>query len=377
MRIAINTRFLLSEGLEGIGRYTYELCRRLVAAHPEHQFLFLFDRPFEERFLFGEQVEGKVVPPPARHPLLWYLWFEWALPPVLEQWRADVFFSPDGYASLRTAVPTLMTIHDLAFEHFSDNIPFLAYHYCRYFTPRYCQRVERIATVSDYTRQDIEQRYGISRKKIRVCGNGCREGFHPLSDTEKEASRQRFGKGKPYFLYIGAIHPRKNVHRLIAAFTDFKERTGSQVQLLLAGRFAWQTGRVKTAYENSPFRQDIHFLGYVPDEDLPVLLGGALCFVYPSLFEGFGLPLLEAMQAEVPIITSNLASMPEVAGPAARLVNPQATNAIAHAMQEIEEKPALRQQLIQEGRQQRGKFSWDEVAAVVDDMLMGLYGAAG
>jgi glycosyltransferase involved in cell wall biosynthesis len=372
MKIAINTRFLLSSQLEGIGRYTFEVCKRLVEQHPEHEFLFLFDRPFDQRFIFGSNVEAKVVWPPARHPLLWLMWFEIGIPRVLKQFGADVFFSPDGYVSLRTNVPTLLTVHDIAFEHYPEQVPVISRYYYPFFSPRYCRRADRILAVSNYTRKDIIKQYNIPKEKISVCGNGCRDGFSPLSLEEQEATRQRYSSGQPYFLFVGAVHPRKNVHRLIDAFDRFKKRTDSPVKLLIAGRFAWQTGVVKTAFEKAKYKDEIEFLGFVPDNDLPKLMGSALCFVYPSLFEGFGIPLLEAMHAEVPFITSYVSSMPEVAGKAGKLIDPLITDQIAIAMQEVYKEENLRQEMIVNSRIQREKYSWDKTATAVYEGIASL-----
>lgn len=370
MKIAINTRFLLTDKLEGIGRYTFEVVRRIVEKHPEHEYLFLFDRPYENRYLFNSRVRPIVLPPPARHPLLWYLWFEYAVPYALRKHRPDVFFSPDGYASLRAALPTLMTVHDLAFEHFPAHTPKLVRAYYRYFTPRFCEHAAHLLAVSDYTAADIVQQYGISRKKITVCGNAARGGFRPLSEPEKQAVRRQYSAGQPYFLYAGAIHPRKNVHRLIEAFTAFKAGAPRPAQLLIAGRVAWQAGPVQQAYEASSAKADIHFLGFVPDQELHRLLGGARAFVYPSLFEGFGLPILEAMEAEVPVITARAASMPEVAGEAALLVPPTDVEALAHALARADADSSLRASLVEKGRLQRQQFSWDKTAAIVYHRLL-------
>lgn len=373
MRVAINTRFLLPGRIEGIGRYTYEVVRRLLRDHPEHDYLFFFDRPFDSAFTFGGQARGVVLQPPARHPLLWYLWFEWTVPYALRKHRADVFFSPDGYLSLRSEVPTLLTIHDLAFEHFTDHTPGLVGRYYRHFTPKFCAHARRLLSVSGYTAQDVQQRYGVPESKIAICGNACREGFRPLTAAAQEAVRSKWSAGKPYYLYVGAIHPRKNVHRLIAAFSAFKTQTQSPARLLIAGRFAWQSGPVKSAYEASAFQDDIDLLGFVPDEDLPALMGAAKGFVYPSLFEGFGLPLLEAMEAEVPVITSNVSSMPEVAGQAALLVDPEDTTALAQALIELDGNAQLQSSLVANGRLQRRQFSWDRTAEIAYENLAQLF----
>lgn len=369
MRIAINTRFLLGEQLEGIGRYTYEVCKRLVAQRPQDQFIFFFDRPFNEDFVLGDNVEPVVLMPPARHPILWYLWFEWSVSRALKKHKADVFFSPDAYLSLRAKTPTLLTIHDLAFEHYPDQVPIVSRYYYPYYSRRFCRKADRIVAVSEFTRKDIIKQYGIDGDKIRVCGNGCREGFMPIAATSQEEIKKKYSEGKAYFLYVGAVHPRKNVHRLIEAFGRFKKRTKSDVKLLIAGRFAWQTGPVKSAYDESNHQSDIHFLGFVPNDDLPKLMGSTLCFVYPSMFEGFGIPLLEAMHAEVPFITSYVSSMPEVAGKAGKLIDPLIVDQIAIAMQEIYESESLQKSMVEAGRLQRRKYSWEKTARVVSEEI--------
>lgn len=369
MRIAINARFLLPGKLEGIGWFTWEVTRRLVERHPDWEFIFLFDRPYDPSFICGPNVKAVVAPPPARHPLLWWAWFEIAVPWVLRRYRADLFFSPDGYCSLRADTPTLMVVHDIAHVHYPDQVPPLVRQYYHHFVPRYLQRAERIITVSQFSKSDITRQYGINAAKIDVACNGCRESFQPLSDREKQMVRDKYAGGHPYFFYLGAVHPRKNVHRLIEAFGIFKKQTGSPVKLLIGGRLSWQTGAVKTALETSEFRDDIRLLGYIADDELPGLTGAALALTYVSLFEGFGVPLLEAMFTETPIITSDTSSMPEVAGDAALLVAPLDTRSVAEAMKRVYADPALCRQLTEKGKKQRDFFSWEIAVEMVDRCL--------
>lgn len=362
MRIAVNTRFLLPGKLEGLGWYTYEICRRWAAAHPQDEFFFLFDRPYDPRFVFGPNVHPIVVFPPARHPVLWYLWFERRLPGILKAINAEVFFSPDGYLSLRSKVPTVMVVHDLAFRHYPAQVPVAVRAFYAHFTPQYLHRARKIVTVSDFVKKDIEKQYTIPSEKIVVVPNGGREEFKPFNTPEIQSLRDQYAAGKPYFFYLGALHPRKNLPRLIAAYNHFRQLYGTDVKLLIGGRMAWQTSEIFNAWKSSPFQEDILFLGYLPEETLPGVLGAAFALTYVSLFEGFGLPVLEAMFSEVPILASNSASIPEVAGNAAILVNPFDEEAIAHGMWQLWENPVLRGSLIQRGRLQRSLFSWDEAA---------------
>jgi glycosyltransferase involved in cell wall biosynthesis len=370
MRIAVNTRFLLKNRLEGIGLFTHEVARRLVEQHPEHEFFFFFDRPFDGSFVFGENVTPLVLFPPARHPFLFVWWFEWSVRRALKRHKIDVFLSPDNFLSLGTGIKTVLVTHDLAHVHYPYQVSFFQRLYYRFFTEKFNKKASHIVAVSEFTKGDLMRQYSIAPAKISVSGNGCREMFRPLQMVEKQAVSAAFSEGKPYFYYIGAVHPRKNVHRLIAAFDQFKAATGAPHKLLIAGRFAWQAGEVKAAFEGAKYRADIQFLGYVTDEESARLLGAATALVYVSLFEGFGVPLLEAMHAEVPIVTSDVSSLPEVAGDAAILVDPIKMEEIAEAMRRISEDEHLCNKLVAKGRVQRVKFNWQRATDVVYEALL-------
>ena len=372
MKIAVNTRFLLKNKLEGIGRVTYEVLRRMVTNHPEDEFIFFFDRAYDSEFIFGKNVTPIVLSPPTRHPFLIVSWFEFAVKNALKKYQPDLFFSTDGFCCLRTDVKTVVLIHDIAYKHFPDQVSFFIKKFYQNFQHKYLEKANKIITVSNFVKNDIVEKIGISADKIQVVHNGGHDNFHPMDDFSKTVTKEIYTDGVPYFFYVGAVHPRKNVHGLIAAFDIFKEKTNAPHQLLIGGRFAWQTGKVKSAYDNAKHKKDIDFLGYVSDEELPKLMGAAFAFVYVSFFEGFGLPLLEAMECEIPLITSNVSSMPEVAEDAAILVDPYDVGDIANAMLQCFENKDLRSRKIEMGRLQRKKFSWDKSAELMYKILKNL-----
>jgi glycosyltransferase involved in cell wall biosynthesis len=363
LRVAVNARFLLPDRLEGFGWYTHELVRRMVAAHPETDFILLFDRPFDQRFVYGPNVTPVVVRPPARHPVLFWCWFEWAIPRVLKRYGADVFFSPDSFLSLRTPVPTLLTIHDVIPLQMPEQVKWVNRLYYQRYLARFAQRANRILTVSEHAAAGIVTICAVPRDKVQVVYNGCRDIFEPLSSEAQAQVRQQYSKGQSYFFYTGAIHPRKNIPALIQAFDQFKADSASPMQLLLAGRFAWETGAVRTAWEQSPYRSDIQMLGYVSDEVLAQLMGSAQALVNISLSEGFGLPVLEAFNCDTPVICSNSTAFPEVAGDAALLLDPNDQAAIVAALHQLSSDEALRQQMIERGRLRCQHFNWDSAAA--------------
>jgi len=365
LRIAVNTRLLLPGTLEGIGYYTRELCRRLPELMPEATFLFCFDRPFDPGLTAHPRVTGRVIFPPTRDPLLWRAWFDYRIPRVLRKWNADLFFSPDGYCSLRTGVPQVMVTHDIAFAHYRDHLPARVQRYYERHVPLFLEAARRVITVSEFVRQDVHRRYATPLDKLSVAGNGVKPLFRPLPHGEVAAVRDRYAAGRPYLFYLGAVHPRKNIDGLIEAYSRYRAATTEGVPLLLGGRFAWQNASVRAACERSAYREDIRFLGYLPEAALAQVLGGAAAMIYPSLSEGFGVPLLEAMHAEVPILTSRCTSLPEVAGPAALYFDPLRPDDMAAAISRILTEAPLRDRLVAEGRLRRQRYTWQRTAREV------------
>jgi glycosyltransferase involved in cell wall biosynthesis len=366
--IGINTRFLLTTKMEGFGWYTFEISKRLVAQHPEHQFVFFFDRPYDSKFIFGENVKGVIVSPPARHPILHAIWYEFSLKKALKKHKVDVLFSPDGYLSLRSKIPQIAVIHDINFEHYPKDLPFFSRTYLRYFFPKYAKKAAKIITVSNYSKADIQQKYGIEASKITVAWNGASELFKPISEELKSETKLNYSGGESYFIFVGAIHPRKNVQRLIDAFVTFKKTTGSSTKLLIVGASLWRDSGFNLNLPEA-IKSEIIFTGHLQLEELAKLMGSALALTYVPYFEGFGIPLLEAMQCGTPIIAGNLTSLPEVAGDAAIYCDPFNVAAISEKMILLEQSKELQQQLKEAGLKRSIDFSWDISAKIVWDEI--------
>src|SRR6218665_2161300 len=183
MRIGINTRFLLNKRMEGFGWYTYEVTKRLVENHPEHEFVLFFDRPFDPKFVFGPNATPVVLFPQAHHPILFVWWFNWSITKALKKYKCDVFFSPDGYLSLRTSVPQIPVIHDLNFEYHPEDLQRKHRNYYRKYFPKFAKKAKHILTVSEYSKQDIVKLYGIPSDKITVAWNGAADDFKPFQAT--------------------------------------------------------------------------------------------------------------------------------------------------------------------------------------------------
>lgn len=370
MKIVVNTRLLLKDRLEGIGWFSFETLKRITSAHPEVDFVFLFDRPYAQEFIFGENIVPVVMPPQARHPILFYIWFEFAVKYQLKKQKADLFLSPDGYLPLSTDVKSVAVIHDLNFEHYPKDVPFRDRMYYHRFFPKFAEKASRIATVSEYSKRDIIQSYGIQESKIDVVYNGANLGFIPLGEEEKRSVRQKYTGGSPFFIFIGSLHPRKNMARLFKAFDAFIEKNGAEMRLLIVGQKKNWTSEIENAFFAMKNKEYVVFTGRMPSEELHKVLASAFALAYVPYFEGFGIPIMEAFYCGTPVITSNITSMPEISGDAACLVDPFSVESITYGLEKVYKDPVYRMDLIQKGNERKNIFTWDRSASLLWDCML-------
>jgi glycosyltransferase involved in cell wall biosynthesis len=371
MNIVVNTQLLIYGRLDGIGWFTYETIKRITQQHPEHNFFLIFDRKPSDQLTFPSNTKTVILYPPSRHPWLWFLRFEVLMPYWLKKLKADIFVSPDGWMTRYTSVPCVQVLHDLNFVHNPYDLPFWARTYYNYLFPRYAKKAARIATVSEYSKTDIAKIYGIPESKIDVTPNGCSPQFSPATEAEQEDTRNQYTEGHPYFLFVGAIIPRKNIARLFRAFDRFKATDfDSNTKLVLVGNRKWWTTNIRMAYEEMKFKGDVVFVSNLQQPELRKLYAAAIALVFVPYFEGFGIPILEAFNCDTAVITSNVTSMPEVAGNAALLVNPFSVEEICSAMKRVKTDEDLRNNLIAKGRIRRKLYSWDITADKLWNCIM-------
>ena len=362
MKIIVNTRLLLKDKLEGLGWFTYETLKRITQQHPEHEFIFLFDRKFDQEFIFSDNITPIIVYPQARHPFLFYLWFEHSIPKILKKVKPDLFLSPDGYLSLSTDIKSLPVIHDLNFEHYPKDMPWLYSKYYRYFFPKFAKKATRIATVSNFSKQDIINLYGIVQDKIDVVYDGVNEIYKPISESEKKITLKKYTNGNPYFVFVSSLHPRKNISNLFKSFELLKKDGYPEIKLLVVGAKKWWTANTKNIYQQMKYKDDVIFCGRLLPAELNKVICSALAMTYVSYFEGFGIPILEAFRCNTPVITSNTSSMPEVANDAALLIDPFSPSSICNAMKQIINDSSVREKLILKGQIREKQFSWQKTA---------------
>ena len=369
MVIAVNARFLLNS-LEGFGYFTKEVLALLTRQNPEHRFHFFFDRPFHNDFIFSPNVTGHVLPPPARHPLLWKYWYDVRVSLQLKKIKADVFLSPDGQCSLTTTVPQCLVVHDLGFLHYPEGYQKSHLAYFKRYTPKFIGKAKTVATVSAFSKEDIIKQYKTPNEKISVVYSGVKPSFGPVPFEEQTAVKEQYTGGAEFFLYTGAIQPRKNLMNLLKAFSIFKRRMQSGMKLVLAGRLAWKNDEFLTLLRTYKYKDDVVLTGYLEEGELARLTASAYAAVYPSFFEGFGVPVLEAMQCGVPALTSKDSSMEEISEGAGLYFDPYNVDDIAYKMMFIYKNEDERKALIEKGKPVAANYTWQRTADLLWECML-------
>ncbi len=369
MRIGVNARFLLPGKMEGFGWYSYEVIQRMVKNHPEHTFVLFFDRPYDSKFIFGKNVEAHELFPPARHAFLFLVYFGWSLKKALKKHKVDVLFSPDGFLSLRSNVPQVNVIHDLNFEHFPEDIPYFSRWYLKRYFPKFAKKATHILTVSEFSKKDIIEKYGVNTSKITVAWNGVSEMYQPISTEEKLHIKQEFTQGNDYFIFVGALHKRKNVMRLIKAFQLFSKENAS-IDLLIVGTNLFKNQQLDLSFLSEKEKERIHFTGHLPQENLAKVMASASALTYFSYFEGFGIPLVEAMKCGVPVLCGNKTSLPEVVQDAALLCDPMNIEEIKTLLIRFSKDEILQKALSAKSLERAKQFNWNNTEQIVWETLM-------
>jgi len=355
--------------LDGIGWFTFETLKRITTAHPEADFIFLFDRKYSKKVVFGENVKPVVLGPPTRHPFLWHIWFQWRIKSYLKRNQPDLFLSTDGFIPLCTKTPSVSVIHDINFVHRPGDLPWLVRKYYRYYFPRFAHRATRIVTVSEYSRRDIINQYDIPEEKVDLAYNGVNERYHPLQEPEAMEVRKAYTGGAPYFVFVGSMHPRKNIVNLLKAFQLFKDEIKQNFKLVLVGEKFFLSRPMEEQLEKMKNKQDVIFTGRLTPDQLNEVVGAAFAMTFVPFFEGFGIPILEAMKCDIPVIASKVTSLPEIAGDAALFASPDSPGSIRDGMIRIVREEGLRKELIEKGRERRKLFSWNHTAEKLWDSV--------
>jgi glycosyltransferase involved in cell wall biosynthesis len=361
MVIAVNTRVLVKDQWEANGNFTYETFSRITRLHPEHTFIFIFDRPWEGSFIFSPNVIPVATGPKAVNPARWFIWYNIKIPGVLKRYKADVFVSPEGLGSLTTTIPQCLLVNDIAFSQsaFMNKSHLLFY---RKFTPRFIKKSKVIVTFSDFVKAGIIKQYKTEADKIKVVYSGVNKDFMPLAPEERENVKAKYADGNEYFIYTGEIGSNKNLGNLLKAFSAFKKRQKSNMQLLIAGKPGWKYEEFKKSLRLFRFKDEVKLLESLPLPEFAKVTAAAYAMIYPSSADAFGTQTLQAMKSGVPVITSAESAMSEICGDAALYAQPQNFKDIAVKLMCLFKDENLRKALIEKGNVQAEKYNWDLTA---------------
>jgi len=369
LNIAVNTRVLIKDKLEGIGKFKFEILRRLVLLRPDDTFFFIFDHTPHPEFLFAPNVIPVRAFPPSKSPLLLDIYFELAIPRILRKVKADVFFSPDGYLSLRTNVPSIPVIHDINFVHHPAFLPPKWRKYYNSHFPKFACKAAHIITVSDFCKQDISQTFQIPIEKISIAENSISDEFTTTDVVDKEIIMAQYTGGKDYFVFVGAMHARKNPLGMFRAFEGFKSKSKRDFKLLIVGEKKWSDPEAEKFFASMAHQKDIIFTGRVSEVEKVHLLRSATAMLFISKFEGFGVPILEAFAAGIPVIAARNSAMPEVGGDACLYADADDNEKVADLMIQLCLQPELRLSQIEKGKLQLEKFSWDRSTSIISEVI--------
>jgi glycosyltransferase involved in cell wall biosynthesis len=374
MRICINASPAVHH-IAGLGRYTQELMTALLALDSDNEYVAFYNSPSHAR-----------VDPPLdrlRHITTDLATKPWRMTALLSQFarvpqdrmfpKIDLFHATDHLLPRLARVRSVFTLHDLVFRFYPHTHKTLNRWFLTLMMPRFLEAADAVIAVSEHTKRDAIQTYGIDDAKITVIYEGVHARFRRESADSMAAVRHRYGLPDRYVLSVGTIEPRKNLTSLLEAYRSL--RNGEpEFGLVIVGKKGWLYADFFRRLHELGLENEVVFPGFVPDEDLPALYSAADLFVFPSLYEGFGLPVLEALACGTPVVASNAASLPEVAGDAALLVDPSNVEALVRAMQDVLNSSALQEDLRARGPRQAAKFTWQRAARETLAVYTSLFG---
>lgn len=364
MRIAILSDPVDSQ-LAGVHTFTKEMIKSLLRTDKRNSY-YLFRRRKVPAFYGAKSIAVPKLEWTILFPLLRLFYFFGRL---AKRYKIDVVIEPAFFGPffLPKGVKRVTVIHDLTPLKFPRHHRWFYHVIFNLFVKRILKNADLIITNSENSRQDIVRYFPFTEGKIEKIYLGNDVNFSPVTNDKV---LEEYNITKPYFLLVSTIEPRKNLQLLLDAYHRFRLETNHKVDLVIVGKKGWKSGKMYKKLAKHPFKKDIIMPGYVPEENLPALYTGSLAFIYPSIYEGFGLPVLEAMACGAPCIVSNSSSLPEVTGKAALLFNPFDVNELSDQMQLLVARPDLRQELSSKAIEQANVFSWDNFA---NELLQILY----
>ena len=369
--IAINAHLLSGQQSyrrAGIHQYIFQILSQLPRFDKDIRFIVFANNTTE--LPPNESMEFVGTSLPAERPLARILWEQLLWPPVLLRRRCDLLHSLAFVTPLWQPCPAVVTIYDLSFIYFPERYPAFRRHYLTSQTRRSCRSAQRVVAISESGRQDIHRLFGIPQERIDVVPPGVTPAYHPRPAAEVEAFRQKEELPAQFLLHVGTLQPRKNLPVLLEALARLNR---PELLLVLIGGKGWFFEEIFARIKALNLEQQVRFTGYITDEELPLWYNAATIFIFPSLYEGFGMPILEAIACGTPVIAADTSSIPEVVGNAARLFAPQDVDSLVEHIHTILDNPTLRNSMRESGLDQAQHFSWShsgrQMVAVYEQAL--------
>lgn len=367
MRVALNAQLLSSAAsyrAAGINRVLQHLLAELPAVPGDERYVVY--APYSDanrRLLAAPRVRARLTRLPVDRPPVRIAWEQTVLPIELLREGADLLHALGFVSPMAWGGKTVVTVYDLSFLRFPEVYNRANRMYLGTFTPPSLRRADRVITISEDARRDVIELCGVAPERVTPILLAADERFKPARPDEVEAFRRRQGLPERFVLYQGTLQPRKNVETLVRAYALLRNQGSDDHRLVLAGPRGWQYEPIFELTRQLGLEGSVTFPGFVPDDDLPLWYSSATVFAFPSRYEGFGLPLLEAMACGAPVVSSNASSLPEVVGDAGLLVDPSDVEGLCSALRQLLEDESLRQALSAAGQARARTFSWGRTAS--------------
>lgn len=369
MRIVVNAQSFNSNTVNGYVLYCYQILSIVAAQQPQYFFYFLVDEKFIYNHNLPSNVIIVVVQPRVKCNLIGLYWYPIKVALFAKKIKANLIIQPFVYCSLTSSIPQITVIYDPAFLHNPKDNKQSQLLYYKIFSASIIKKSTHLVTVSQAIKQDIVNKYNTPNDSVSVIYNAADSIYKPLPWQQQRAVKEQYTDGKNYFICVSSMHPRKNLVTLLKAFSIFKKWQQSNMKLVLIGKLLGNNSAFEKLLNTYKHKADVVLLGHLSPSQLAPILGAAYVCVYPSLYEGFGLPIIEAMQCGVPVITSNNSSMQEAGGSAALYANPNSEQDIAQQMQLLYKDETLCQKHIILGLQQAKRYSWQASATAFAQLI--------
>jgi glycosyltransferase involved in cell wall biosynthesis len=373
MRIAVDG--LSAKSLyHGMGIYTFNLLKELAPIAHEHNILIYNNSNIF--FNISKENNNVEIRNITKHRYFRIAWEYTSLPISLKREKVDIFWGPSNFLPPIKPCKFIVTIHDVSSFTYAESYPLARRYYYQWLILNAIRKADLLITVSESTKSDLIKLFHVPVHKIRVIYNGVNENLRPIRiQTELDKIKQKYNLPDEYIFSLGVLEPKKNIERLILAYIELKKSHIDLPKLVVGGsrKYGWKNSRVFQLIKTHKLEQEVLFTDFIPYDDLPAVYSLARAFIFPSIYEGFGLPAVEAMACGTPVITSNVSSLPEIAGGAAILVNPFNVDEIANAILDVLKNDSKRTEMIDKGFENVKRFDWEKSANEILEITEDLY----